>query len=314
MLASLLAPPATARAQTQTRIRRIGFLGAADASGWASRIEALRAGLRDLGWVEGKNIVFEFRWADGHYDRLPALAAELVHGQADVLITHGTPGSRATKLATTAVPIVMVLVGDPVGAGLVASLARPGGNITGTTFFSAELAAKRIELLKQAVPRIRRIAALVNSDNPTGVDAVRATARSLGVQLELFGVRRREDLADAMAAMVKQGYEAVTVAEDGLLNAHLGRIAELAARQRLPSTGSALLPELGGMMGYGIDNRELYRRAAYFVDRILGGTKPSELPVERPTKFELILNMKTATALGVTIPKAVLLRTDRVIE
>ncbi len=312
-----LAVPLAAIAQQAGKVWRVGFLGAGSASSWKSRIDALREGLRDHGYVEGKNLVIDFRWADEYYDRLPALAAELIRLKVDVLLTHGTPGSRAAKQATTTIPIVMVLVGDPVSTGLVASLARPGGNLTGSTFFSHELAAKRIELLKEVLPRIRRMAVLVNPDNPASdlaLGSMQGTAKALGMDLQRFGVRGLAELADALALVAKRGFEAVAIYEEGMLNSNLGRIAELAAGQRIPSIGSALFADAGGMMGYGINNPEFYRRAAYFVDKILKGTRPMDLPIERPTKFELVINMKTAKALGITIPQSILVRADRVIE
>jgi putative ABC transport system substrate-binding protein len=314
---ALLVVPFPAPAQQATRLWRVGFLGAASASGWTSRIEALRAGLRELGYVEGKNLVMEFRWADGQYDRLAALAADLVRLKVDILLTHGTPGSRAAKQATTTVPIVMVLVGDPVATGLVTSLARPGGNITGTTFFAHELAAKRIELLKEALPHIRRVAVLANAGNPASglrPSDRKELGRVLGVEPEPFEVRDPTEIAGAFAAMARRGSDAVSVSEDGMLNANIGRVAELARTHRLPSTGPLLLAAAGGTLGYGINNPALYRRAAYFVDRILRGTAPMDLPIERPTTFELAINLKAATALGLAIPPAILLRADRVIE
>jgi putative ABC transport system substrate-binding protein len=316
-LCALAAPLDLLAQKEPARVARIGFLGAASASSWASRIEALRAGLRDLGYVEGKNLVIEFRWAEGKYDRLPDLAAELVRLKVDVLLTHGTPGSRAAKQATTAIPIVMVLVGDPVATGLVASLARPGGNITGSTFFNRELAAKRLELVKECFPRIRRIAQLENLDNPTsglGPQGMELTARSLNVELQQFGVRGPKDFENAFTAMARDRIEAVAVDEEGMLNSNLGLIADLATKQRLPSTGSALFADAGGLIGYGINNPELYRRASYFVDKILKGAKPAELPIERPTKFEVVLNMRTAKAVGIKFPKTIIVRADRVIE
>jgi putative ABC transport system substrate-binding protein len=315
--AGALAAPLASLAQQQGKVWRIGFLGAASVSSWASRIEALRAGLRDLGHVEGRNFVIDFRWADGKYDRLPDLAAELVRLKVDVLVTHGTPGSRAAKQATTAIPIVMVLVGDPVATGLVASLARPGGNITGSTFFNRELAAKRVELVKECFPRIRRIALLVNLDNPTSGlsgQGMELTARSLNVELQQFGVRGPKDLESIFAAMARDRIEAVAVEEEGMLNSNLRPIADLAIKQRLLSTGPTLFAGVGGLMGYGINNPELYRRAAYFVDKILKGAKPGDLPIERPTRFELVVNMKTAKTLGLTIPQPFFMRADKVIE
>ncbi len=314
---ALAAPLASFAQQPPAKIFRIGFLGAESAAGYASRMEALRAGLRDLGYVEGKNIVIEYRWAEGKYERLPDLAAELVHLKVDVIVTHAAPGSLAAKRATTTIPIVMATMGDPVSLGLIASLARPGGNVTGSTFFQPELAAKRLELLKEAMPRMTQVAVLLTRDNPTNrqtLEAMGITARSLKVGLQNFEVGRLDEFAGAFSAMAKKRADAVVIPETPLFIVNAKRIADLAAKQRVLSAGDKAFAEAGGMIGYGANLLELYHRVAYFVDKILKGAKPSDLPVERPTRFELVVNMKTAKALGIKIPNSILIRTDKVIE
>ncbi len=311
--------PFASFAQQPAKVARIGFLGGATASNsdFAGRVEALRAGLRDLGYVEGKNIVIEFRWAEGKYDRLPGLAAELVRLKLDVLVTQGTPAARAAKRATTTIPIVMASVGDPVAAGFVASLARPGGNITGLTFFVPELSAKRLELLKETVARVTRAAFLSNPDNASSepsLQAMEIAARSLKLGLQQFQVRGPNDFESAFAAMAKNRVDALVVGNDGMLITNARAIGDLAAKQRLPSTGPNEFAQAGGLIGYGVNLSEQYRRAAAFVDKILKGAKPSDLPVERATKFELVVNMKTANALGIKIPQSILLRADEVIQ
>ena len=317
--AGALAAPLVSFAQQQPgKVYRVGILHAASDSSYASQqVEALRAGLRDLGYVEGKNIVIEYRWAEGKYDRLPELAAELVRLKVDVLVTHGTPGTRAAKQTTTTTPIVSASSGDAVATGLVASLARPGGNITGSTFFVPELMAKRLELLKEAMPRTRRVAALVNRDDPSTVPVFKAmeiTARSLKIELQKFEVRGPNEFDSAFSAMAKSRVDGVVVQEDSMLTTNARSIADLAAKQRISSAGFPAFAEAGGLIGYGVNTVELFRRAAYFVDKILKGAKPGDIPVERPTKFELVINMKTAKALGIKLPTAILLRPDRVIE
>jgi putative tryptophan/tyrosine transport system substrate-binding protein len=309
--------PLAARGQQAAKVARIGFLGATFASGWASRVEAFRSGLRDLGYVEDKNIVIEFRWADEQYDRLADLAAELIRLKIDVLVTYGTPGSLAAKRATTTIPIVMVHSGDAVAAGIVASLARPGGNLTGTTYFLPELMAKRIEMLKDVMPRISQVAILVKPDNPffgTALRALEIPAKSLNIRLQQFEVRGPNDFGDAFAAMAKSGVDAVVILEDAVFVSNARAIADLAAKQRLPSAGFNEFAEAGGLIGYGVDFLEMYRRAAVFVDKMLKGAKPADIPVEQATKFLVATNMKTAKALGLDVPTSLLLRTDEVIE
>ena len=307
---------AVAQAQP-AKVIRIGFLGPTSAASNAGRMEALRAGLRDLGYLEGKNLVIESRWAEGKFDRLPELAAELVRLNVDVILTTGTPGIRAAKNATTTIPIVMVTSGDPVGFGFVASLARPGGNITGSSTFGPELSAKRLELLKETLPRTQRVAVLFNPDNSINdrnLPAMEQTAKLLKIRLQRFEVRGAEEFKNAFAAMTKQRVDAVALPEDDFLNANQNEVAELVAKQRLPSIGRAEFAEAGGLIGYAVNFFDLYRRAAIFVDKILKGAKPADLPVEQPMKFEFVINLKTAKQIGVTIPQSVLYRADRVIK
>jgi len=294
------------------KVYRIGFLG----PGSGLPVPFL-TGLRDFGYVEGQNILIEYRWAEGKYERLPDLAAELVRLKVDVLVTGGTAGVRAAKQATTTIPIVMTTSGDAVSSGLVASLARPGGNVTGSTFFVPELMAKRLELLKEAMPRTARVAVLVNADDPSHVPVLKAmesTARSLKIEIQKFAVRRPSEIESAFTAMAKRRVDAVVVQEDNLLTTNARVIAGSAVKNQLALAGQPTFAEAGGQIGYGVNQQALARRAAYFVDKILKGAKPADLPVEQPTKFELVINLKTAKALGLTIPQTLLLRADQVIE
>ncbi len=314
--ASFLAPLASF-AQQQSKVWRIGFLGTVSASGWAPQVEALREGLRDLGYTEGKNIVIEYRWAEGKYERLPELATGLVRLGVDVIVTHGTPGTLAAKRTTTTIPIVMATSGDAVASGLVASLAQPGGNVTGLTFFDPQLSAKRLELLKEVAPRIGQVALLWNSGNPaTGISLqlVDRTAKQLKLGLQQFSIRSPEEIERAFAAMAQAHVDAVWIHQDQMLIENTKVIAELSAKYRLPSAGFGGYAEAGGLIEYGVNVAGLFRRAAYFVDKILKGAKPGDLPIEQPTRFELVINVKTAKALGLTIPQSILVRADRVIE
>ena len=319
MAALLWGPRIGLAQQLAGNVPRIGFLGVSTPAAWTTRIDAFRAGLRDMGYVEGKNIAIEFRFAEGQYDRLPELAAELVRIKVDVIVTHSVPGALAAKRATATnpIPVVMTNVGDAVGSGIVASLARPGGNITGDTFYVTELVAKRLEVLKDAVPRVRRIAVLANPDNAAMgqyFQAMEIAASQLNVTLLRFDARSAADLDSAFDAMAKEGVNALTVPEDVVFIATFKRIAESAIKQRLPSISFLEYADVGGLFGYGANYLALYRRAAVFVDKILKGAKPADIPIERPTTFEFVTNMKTARALGLTIPSTVLMRADRRIE
>ena len=301
--------------QPPVGIPRIGYLGVVTAAAHARQVEALRAGLRDLGYVEGKNLVIEFRWAEGKTDRLPELAAELVRLKVDVIVTHQHSGTLAAKQATTTIPIVIAVVGDAVATGLVASLARPGGNLTGSSFFSPELNAKRLELLKDVFPRIRRVAVLWKSDGAgLSLPAMEAAAGPLKVELQKFGVRSRDEFEAAFAAMSKHRVEAVAIVEDTITIPNAAAAASLAAKHRRPSVGFIEVAETGGLMGYGVHFPAMFRRSAVFVDKIVKGANPGDLPIERATTFELVINSKAAKALGITIPQSILVRADRVIE
>jgi putative tryptophan/tyrosine transport system substrate-binding protein len=316
-LGIVLTPPA-AGAQPLARVVRIGFLG--NASAFATPlVEAFRQGLREQGWVEGQTIAIEFRWAEGELERLPDLAAELVRLKVDVIVTSGgTPVSLAVKQATDTIPIVMTVGADPVGTGLVASLARPGGNITGLTLFTPELEGKRLELLKELVPGISRVAVLANPVNPATARMVRETevaAQALSIPLQPLEVRDPGEFEGAFAAMTSAKADALIVLPDPMLTAQRTRIVELAAKHRLPAMyGFREDADAGGLMAYATDYPDLLRRAAAFVDKILKGAKPADLPVEQATKFELIINLKTAKALGLTISPLLLFQADEVIQ
>jgi putative ABC transport system substrate-binding protein len=312
-----LLSPVASKAQHVGRVYRIGFLGATSAAGYASQVEAFRGGLRDLGYVEGKNLVIEFRWAEGNYARLPNLAAELARLNPDVLVTHAGAGTRAAKQATATIPIVFGVAGEAVALGLVESIARPGGNATGSSFFFPELNAKRLEVLKEAVPRSSRVGVLLNPDNPANVSTLRAmeeTARSLNVRLQSVEVRRPLEFADAFATLVKGNVEALAVYDDAMFIAEAARIAELARRNRLPTIGFVEYAKAGGLLAFGVNFADLWRRAAGFVDKIFKGAKPADLPVEQPTRFELIVNLRTAKAIGVTISRSLVVRADQLID
>jgi putative ABC transport system substrate-binding protein len=316
--ASPIFRPLAAPAQQPGKLHRIGFLGLVSATSHAPRIEALRAGLRDLGYVEGRNIAIEFRWADGNYDRLPALAAELVRLDVDVILTHAAPGALAAKQATTTIPIVITAVADMLALGLVSSLARPGGNVTGLSFFNPELVAKRLELLKELLPPLAKAAVLLNPDNPAGrqlmLQALEPTARALNVGLQPFEARGPGDFERVFAAMANQQIGALVIHEDTMLNANVKAIAHLAAMQRLPACGFPEFAAAGGLMAYGINFPDMDRRAAAFVDKILKGAKPGDLPIERSTKFRTIVNLRAAKAIGIEVPTSLLLRADEVLE
>jgi putative ABC transport system substrate-binding protein len=317
LLGGAAAWPVAARAQQAGRVARIGFLGSTSASAWTSRVAAFRSGLRDLGYIEGENIVIEFRWADENYDRLAGLLGELIALKIDVLVTYGTPASLAAKRATTTIPIVTVHVGDAISAGIIDSLARPGGNLTGTTYFVPELMAKRFEMLKGILPPIREVAVLVKPDNPffrTVGPAFEAAAKALDIELPGFEARGVDEFEAAFSAMVRKRVDAVVIPEDAVFVKNARMIADLARRQRLPSAGFNELAEAGGLIGYGGDFLAMYRRAGLFVDKILKGAKPADIPVERPTKFDLVINAKTARTLGLEIPPTLLALADEVIE
>jgi putative tryptophan/tyrosine transport system substrate-binding protein len=310
-------PLAAGAQQSADKIFRIGFVGTSTADSLPKLPEAFRAGLRDLGYREGRDIIIEFRWAEGHYERLPALFADLVRLNVDVIVTYGTPGGLAAKQATTTIPIVFATAGDAVASGLVANLARPGGNVTGSTHFIPELSAKQLELLKETIPSLTDVAILLNPGNPVNepvVPTMKQTARLLKLELHQFGVRGPTEFDGAFAAMAAERVGALVVIDDATLIANAAAIAKLASEQRLPASGWPDFAAAGGLLGYGVNYLDLFRRAATFVNKILKGTKPSDIPVERATKFETIVNLKTAKALGIDMPTSLLLRANDVIE
>jgi putative tryptophan/tyrosine transport system substrate-binding protein len=316
--AMLLALCFPAEAQQTTKIPRIAYLTAASLSAISERTDAFRQGLRDLGYIEGKNIVTEWRSTDGRLDRLPALAADLVDLKVDVIVTAGLSVTRPAKQATSTIPIVMAQDTDPVGNGFVASLARPGGNITGLSTLAPEIRGKQLELLKEIVPRLSRVAVFGTSTNPGNAQALREielVAGAFGVKLQYLEIVRPTDFETAFRAAVKGRAEAVLVLPSPVLNPQRTQIIDLAVKSRLPVTYSARSSvEAGGLMTYGVNVTDLFRRAATYVDKILKGAKPADLPVEQPTKFELIINLKAAKQIGLTIPPNVLARADKVIR
>ena len=286
-------------------------------AGYAREIEALLRGLRQLGYEEGKNIALYYQFAEGDYDRLPALASELVTVKVDVIVTHSTPGARAAKQATSTIPIVVTAAADLVSSGLVPSIARPGGNLTGLTFFFAEICAKRVELIKEAVPGVIRLGVLVNPYNPSGAIALTAMERvagSLRMELLPMNVRAPEDFVGAFTMLVSRGAQALTFIEDGVLNSNARYIAQLAMQNRLPMIGESSVPEAGALMAYAVDRYDLWFRAAFLVDKILKGAQPADLPIDQAAKFDLVINLKTARAFGLEMPTSILLRATQVIE
>jgi putative ABC transport system substrate-binding protein len=318
--ALLLAVPLAAEAQPAGKVYRIGFLSPASPSDPRVQrfLAAFRNGLGELGYVEGQTIAIESRWAAGKYERLPGLAAELVRLKMEVIVTAAVPAIRAAKEATSTIPIIMAVVVDPVATGLVASLARPGGNITGLSLMTPELVGKQLEMLKEVVPKASRVAVLWNPANPGNAPQLRAAevaARTLGVRLQPLEARGPREIDSAFAAMSKEGASAVVVLVDVVFIDQRTRIADLAATRRLPSVyGLPEYVEAGGLMAYGPSYIANYRRAAVYVDKILKGAKPGDLPIEQPTKFELVINLKTAKALGLTIPPSLLQRADELIQ
>jgi putative ABC transport system substrate-binding protein len=318
--AGALAAPFSSFAQQQGKIWRIGFLTARSRPTLSNPdiyYDAFVQGMHQLGYVEGKNIVIDYRSADGKYDRLPELVAELVHLKVDVLVPQGTPVALVVKRANVTTPIVMTAVGDAVASGIVASLSRPGGNITGITFFLPELAAKRLELLKEVMPRFTRIAILVNQNNSLMkpiLQAMETAAKLLNVRLQPFEVQNTTEFNGAFSAMVNKRIDAVVIPDDATFVSNDKLIAELATQYRLPSIGYGEFAAAGGLMAYGVNRLDMFRRTAYFVDKILKGIRPADIPVELPTKFELVINMKTAKALGIKVPQTIMLRADKVIE
>ena len=308
--------PFAARAQQPEKIYRLGILEPIPAAQNAANLDALRKGLRDLGYVEGRNLIIEYRSADGRAERFSELASELIRLGVDLMLTRGTPAARAAKNAAGTIPVIIATMGDP--TALVASFAHPGGNITGVVTYTTELTAKRIELLNELVPSLSRVALLHNMGNPAVPpewEETKRQARALGLQAELLDVRSHGDLSRAFELAVRQRVDAVVIGADGLTQLHQQTIVDLATRKRLPAIYAARdFVEAGGLIAYGVNYPDLYLRLASFVDRIFKGAKPGELPVEQPAKFELVINVKTAKSLGLTIPLTLLVQADEVIE
>ncbi len=310
--------PLAAHAQQPAKVLRIGFLGNSTAALEANLIGPFRDGLSALGYVEGRNVVIEYRWAEGKYERFAGLIAELIALKVDVIVTAGTPATLAVKKATTRVPLVMIAVGDPVGTGIVASLARPGGNITGLSSMAPDLEGKRLELLREVAPGLSRIAVFWNPANAFNAGAmrqVRAAADALRISVLPLAVRTAEELDGAFAAIIKERPEALIVFADRIFLHNRLRMMEFAAENRLPSVNAYQeLVEAGGLMSFGPSYEDMHRRAATYVDKIFKGAKPADLPVEQPTRFKLVINLKTARALGLNIPPTLLVLADEVIE
>ncbi len=309
--------PLAARAQQAGRLPTIGFLGATTPAGQSQLTAAFVQRLRQLGWIEGHTVAIEYRWAEGRSERFAEFAAELVRLKVDVILTHNTPPVLAAKQATSVIPIVFATAADPVGTGVVASLARPGSNVTGLSTQTPDLAGKRIELLREVVPGLRRLAILANPENSyviLEVREVQAAARTLGLEVALFEIRRAEDITPAFEGL-KGGVEALYILPDPLLFTNRLRINTLALGARLPTMhGLREYVEASGLISYGPNWRDQWRRAADYIDKILRGAKPADIPVEQPTKFDLIINLTTAKALGLTVPPTLLARADEVIE
>jgi putative tryptophan/tyrosine transport system substrate-binding protein len=316
-LAAALAPPIAA-AQAAAKVYRVGYLGSVSASANKERIEAFRQGLRELGYVEGRNTLIEYRWAEGDYSRLPALAKDLVGRKPDLIVsTGGRPSLTALRDATSSIPVVF-LGSEPVAAGIVLSLARPGGNFTGMDVFSIELDTKRLALLKDALPKISQVVLLWNPGNPSGLPQryrVETAGKTLGVHVRLVEARQAQDLDAAFAAIGRQRPDALLVTADPMYDSQRHRIVELATKLRLPAVYQwREFAEIGGLMSYGADLPALYRRLPVYMDKIFKGAKPADLPVEQPTKYELVVNLKTAKDLGLAIAPSVLARADHLIE
>src|SRR5918996_2095925 len=315
---AVLGGVAIVEAQQAKKIPRIGFLGNSTEVLEANLIGPFREGLRDLGYVEGKNVLIEYRWAEGKYERFPELIGELVQLKVEIIVTAGTPASIAVKKATTSIPLVMIAVGDPVGTGLIASLSHPGGNITGLTSIAADLEGKRLELLREVVPTLSHVAVFWNPASPFQVVSekeVQAAAQLLRIKVLSLGVQAQEQFDNAFAAIRRERPGALNVLADRLFLHNRARIMDFAVQNRLPGVHAYVeLVEAGGLMSYGPSYPGMHRRAAWYVDKILKGAKPAVLPVEAPAKFELVINLKTAKQIGVTIPPDVLARADKIIK
>jgi putative ABC transport system substrate-binding protein len=310
--------PVTARAQQRSNVPRVGYLFSFIRADGAHLWEACRQGLRDLGYVEGQNIILEPRLAEGHHERLGNLATELVQLKVDVIVAAATPASRAAKAATSTIPIVFVAVGDPVKAGLVTSLAQPGGNVTGLSLLTPDLSGKRLSLLVETVRKVARVGILMNPDNPISavfLEETRLSARQLAAELQPFEARNPKEIEQAFAVAAGQRVDAIIVFDDPVLWSHRAQIVALATTRKIPAMyGYRDFVDSGGLMSYGPDRPDQYRRTAIYVDKILKGAKPSDLPIEQPTKFELIVNRKTAKSLGIELPASIVVGANEVIE
>jgi putative ABC transport system substrate-binding protein len=313
-----LALCSVAEAQQASKVAKIGFLVVPSRSFFSTRVEAFRQGLRELGSIEGKNVIIEYRYAEGKPDLLPALVSELVQLKVDVIVTTSPPGVQAAKNATSTIPIVFAATGDPVGSGLVASLARPGGNVTGLSILGPELGGRRLELIKEAFPKVTRVVILWNptfSGDSLSFTEMQPVAKALGIQLQSMEVRSANDFESGFQLAKKQGAQALVTMPNPVINSNLKQVVEFAAKNRLPAMYAG--PEVvdaGGLMSYAPNIPDLFRRAAGYVHKILNGAKPADLPVEQPTKFELIINLKAAKQIGLTIPPNMLARADKVIK
>ena len=316
LIVGLLGALLAAEAQSAVKAYRVGVLGAGTAAQYAQRMDWFRQELRQLGWLNERAITFEERWADERYERLPGFAAELVALKVDVIfVTGGSPVIEAAIKATREIPIVFSAAGDPVAQGMVPSMAHPAGNATGLSLMSGELYSKRLELLKEAVPGLKRVGLLINGANSFAAEALRssqAASQSLGIELKTFDVRGPENLASTFEMMSRAGVQGVIVGADSMLSAHLKQVGALALKHRIPLTANSDGP--GVLIAYYRDNEAMYRRAAVYVDKILRGAKAADLPIEQPSRLDLIVNLKTAKSLGITIPQSLLLRADEVIQ
>lgn len=311
----LIVIPRIAQAQSQNTIRRIGFLETLPMAANAANLDGFLAGMRKSNALEGRDFVIDYRSADGRINRFPELASELLRGKADLIVTRGTPATLAAKKATLSIPIVMTAVGDPIAVGLVISLARPGGNITGLTTLTPELEPKRLAILKELIPGLSRIAGLMymaNAGRVVAWERLESAARRLNIQSEVLDVRSPEDLSAAFNTAVRHGAGAVIIGFDGFTSANEGAIVELAAKYRMPAIYGS--EAAGGLISYGLNYPDLYYRAAMYVQKIINGAKPADLPIEQPTKFELTVNMKTAKTLGIKVPQSILVQATKVIE
>ena len=315
---AVLAWPLAVRAQPMAKVWHVGMLETTAATLNATNLDAFKQALRQLGYIEGQNLIVEYRSGDGHIERFPQLAAELVRLNVDIIITRGTPAALAAKKATATIPIVMAAIREPVETGMVASLARPGGNVTGLSAFVTELTAKRIEIMREIIPQLSRMALIDNMANrsvPAQWDETKRAAFALGIQPQLYDVRKAEDIERAFSSAIAQRVNALSVGNDSVVIANRIQVVQLAAKHRLPAIYATRdFVDAGGLLSYAAHYPDLYRRAAAYVDKIFKGAKPADLPVEQPTKFEIVVNLKAASALGLTVPSTLLARADEVIE